>query len=139
MMLATHLCAPCCKHFNALAPLSRSPCSCVEGCDENKCMSGDGQGGYDCWAGNGDPFSCADGLAAKKTGETHEWDGLIYERYTCCSGAWRCRRLIPHEAKSVPQYSLNSLNLLHPLLHCMGMIKHLKVFQESSDPKPGSL
>ena len=89
-------------------------------------MSGDGQGGYDCWAGNGDPFSCADGLAAKKTGETHEWDGLIYERYTCCSGAWRCRRLIPHEAKSVPQYSLNSLNLLHPLLHCMGMIKHLE-------------
>ena len=68
-----------------LTSIALSPLCCVEGCDESKCRSSDGQGGYDCWAGNYDPFVCADGLTPKKTGETHEWQGLTYEGYTCCS------------------------------------------------------
>jgi polyhydroxybutyrate depolymerase len=49
-------------------------------------MSSDGKGGFDCWAGNGDPFACADGLTAKKSGKAVEdFLGLTWEHYTCCA------------------------------------------------------
>jgi hypothetical protein len=53
-------------------------------CDASKCRSSDGKEGYDCWAGNGDPFSCADALESSKTGETVQVNRQIWERYTCC-------------------------------------------------------
>ena len=69
-----------------LTSIALSPLCCVEGCDESKCRSSDGRGGFDCWAGNGDPFSCADGLSAKKSGDQRDFNGLTYEHYTCCPG-----------------------------------------------------
>ena len=56
------------------------------GCDESKCRSTDGRGGFDCWAGPlEEAFSCADGLTATKTGKTMQHQGLTFEHYTCCS------------------------------------------------------
>jgi len=53
-------------------------------CNQKKCRSPDGSGGYDCWAGNGEPFACAGDYQAQKTGKTTKHFGLIWEEYTCC-------------------------------------------------------
>lgn len=58
------------------------------GCSDStmlKCRSADGKGGYDCWAGNGDPFACSDEYVSKKTGKTVMAYGSTYEEYRCCS------------------------------------------------------
>lgn len=39
--------------------------------------------GYDCWAGNGEPFACAHGYESIVSEETIEKDGLIWHKYTC--------------------------------------------------------
>ena len=56
-------------------------------CTDDKCTSADGKGGYDCWAGHGDPFSCSDGYTSQKTGRTTVWeeDGKTYQEYECCT------------------------------------------------------
>ena len=41
-------------------------------------------GGYDCWAGNGEPFDCSGGYVSKKTGKTTPYDGKTWEEYRCC-------------------------------------------------------
>lgn len=48
------------------------------------CTSPDGNGGYDCWAGNGEPFSCADGYSSELTGETVQSEGKTWNVYKCC-------------------------------------------------------
>ena len=60
----------------------------LESCDESRCRSAGADGGYDCWAGNGDPFDCSEGTA-RKTGETSVWqgDGKTYEKFTCCTSS----------------------------------------------------
>jgi hypothetical protein len=71
------------------------------------CTSPGGDGGYDCWAGNGEPYTCDESYESYElTGETVEWEGQTWNGYKCCSGqlsvvvvettvwltslAWRC-------------------------------------------------
>jgi hypothetical protein len=55
-------------------------------CTQTKCTSPNGEGAVDCWAGNGEPYSCAEGYDSYKlTGETAESNGMTWNEYTCCS------------------------------------------------------
>ena len=57
----------------------------VEQCDDSKCRSPDSQAGYNCWAGNGESFDCAQGFMAKKTRSTFNVEGSSWQEYTCCT------------------------------------------------------
>jgi len=66
---------------------------CDAACSDSRCRSSDGRGGHDCWAGNGDPFACSSG-GAQPTGETSQYAGQTYHKYTCCDADCsdsRCR------------------------------------------------
>ena len=39
--------------------------------------------GYDCWAGNEEPFACADGYESIVSEETMQEGGLTWHKYTC--------------------------------------------------------
>ena len=53
-----------------------------QSCSEDWCSGPDGKGGFDCFAGNEEPFECSQGTAYR-LGE-YVWD---FERYTCCTSA----------------------------------------------------
>ena len=57
-------------------------------CSQNWCTSSDGGGGYQCWAVDGDPYSCSEGSAdltgASATTGWWPWTSTWYE-YTCCT------------------------------------------------------
>jgi hypothetical protein len=54
-------------------------------CDQTNCRTPDGQGGYDCWAGDNEPFECADGWEVVETGETRTDEfGTFLREITCC-------------------------------------------------------
>ena len=53
-------------------------------CSASKCSSTNGQGGHDCWAGNGEGFSCEAGYTSKITGRTTPYGGKTWNEYTCC-------------------------------------------------------
>jgi len=55
-------------------------------CNDEACRSSDGSGGFDCWAGSGDPFACAEGRVPVESKQVL-WDitsGETYHKYTCC-------------------------------------------------------
>jgi len=54
-------------------------------CSSAQCTSPNGQGGHDCWAGNGEPFSCAAGYSSKMTGNSGPYGGQTWYEYTCCA------------------------------------------------------
>ena len=58
----------------------RGTCCIPTTCDETKCTSPDGSGGYDCFAGgpSGEPLTCEAGYEVK----TLTFD--LYKTYTCC-------------------------------------------------------
>merc|ERR1712032_531021 len=53
-------------------------------CTPSKCTSTNGKGGHDCWAGNGEAFSCAAGFSSKMTGQKAPHQGKTWYEYTCC-------------------------------------------------------
>jgi len=68
------------------APECSAPLPPQGECTRTKCTSPDAEGGVDCWAGNGEPYSCEDGYDSYElTGETVEWDGQMWNEYTCCN------------------------------------------------------
>jgi len=61
-----------------LPPLDRN------NCDAEWCTSPDGEGGSDCWAGNGEEYSCQDGEYVL-TGDTVDAYDQTWNGYTCCA------------------------------------------------------
>ena len=58
----------------------------VETCSDDWCESPNGNGGHDCYAGAwNEPCHCTNG-GAKLSGETVEYKGNTYYKYTCCTG-----------------------------------------------------
>ena len=58
----------------------------VETCSDDWCESPDGEGGHDCYAGAwNEPCDCTNG-GARLSGETVEYKGNTYYKYTCCTG-----------------------------------------------------
>lgn len=55
-------------------------------CSPGKCTSPGPNGKRDCWAGNGEKFSCSGGYNAKMTGKTAKFKGKTWKEYTCCPG-----------------------------------------------------
>ena len=62
----------------------------LSGCATDKCTSPDGQGGQDCWAGNGEPFTCQTGFIPKMTGQTAPSGGKTWHEYKCCTPPSKC-------------------------------------------------
>ena len=62
-----------------LPPLDRNKC------DQDMCTSWDGGEGQDCWAGNGEPYSCQEGYEYVLTGDTADADDQSWNEYTCCA------------------------------------------------------
>ena len=55
-------------------------------CSDDWCESPDGEGGHDCYAGAwNEPCDCTNG-GARLSGETVEYKGNTYYKYTCCTG-----------------------------------------------------
>lgn len=53
-------------------------------CSGKYCRSSNGSGGFDCYAGHGDPFACSGGRKMKLTGKTTSSWFKTYKGYTCC-------------------------------------------------------
>ena len=63
------------------APECSAPLPPQGQCDQKKCTSPDNSpGGNDCWAGNGEAYSCQEGYEYETTGATKDQ----WNEYTCC-------------------------------------------------------
>ncbi len=100
LRLCVSVCAPVsCASVVDYVTVFGCVCFTGLGCFKELCTSPDGKGGFDCWAGGGgEKFSCRYGYQARKTGQSVDYLGRIYEEYSCCSedsvsSITSCRRL----------------------------------------------
>merc|ERR1712032_999789 len=71
-------------------------------CNDKLCTSPNGKGGHDCWAGNGEPFSCKEGYSFRLNGKSVPWGGKNWLGYTCCETEKDERKDCNHELCTSP-------------------------------------
>jgi len=102
-------------------------------CDNSKCRTPDGQGGYDCWGdGKMEPYTCTDGFEAQMTGR--EFLELFFE-FQCCkprnmTSAW-CAKICQAETECV------GWSLDHGACLVFGNTENDCEPKISTEPRPG--